>query len=361
MQQTQQADIAAFSDAIDGLYAAATGALTWSDALSQIATLVGSAAGALSMHDPVSRVSRTIVGEFGTDPSYSASFNTTYGALSSAPLMALLLPEGKSARMSMLEDQEQFFKSRFYKEWCAPQGYRELMCGVFIREPRALYGIGFVRFDDQPHFNEEDEHILDLLMPHVARAFHISGVLETLQGQRDDLLSAIDALPTPVIALDADIGIVSINRAAIALSQADGPLRVLTGNLVLRDADAQQILAAAFVDGRAKPITISLGEAFNVSALLTPYDGSARRIAALLTIQPTPTTIAPPGQALQQAFGFTNSELRILVMMLEGGTRNTIAQDLGLSLATVKTHIHNLFAKTQTDRQADLVRVVMGR
>jgi DNA-binding CsgD family transcriptional regulator len=46
--------------------------------------------------------------------------------------------------------------------------------------------------------------------------------------------------------------------------------------------------------------------------------------------------------------------------MLEGGDRGTIARDLGLSLATIKTHIQNLFAKTDTNRQADLVRVVMG-
>jgi DNA-binding CsgD family transcriptional regulator len=37
-----------------------------------------------------------------------------------------------------------------------------------------------------------------------------------------------------------------------------------------------------------------------------------------------------------------------------------VAQILGLSEATVKTHLHHLFDKTGTTRQAELVRLVAG-
>jgi DNA-binding CsgD family transcriptional regulator/PAS domain-containing protein len=360
MDGTRMAEVAAFSEAVDGLYDAATGALDWSDALGRIAVILDSPAGTLNMHDPIRRMSRTVVGEFGTDQSYSDSFNATYGAISPFALVSMMLPEGKAARVYVLEEPDEFFRTRFYKEWCAPQRYREFMGGVFIREPGQLYGIGFVRLDDQPPFSEEDERMLDLLMPHVARAFRISGALATLQGQRDDLLAAIDMLPTPIIVLDADLGIVSINRAAIALSGGEGPFRTMSGSLVLADEAAHAALVTAFAGGRPRPTTLSLEGGLRLSAMLTPYAAPSPRIAALLTIQPTPDMVAPPGLALQQAFGFTNAELRVLLLMLEGGDRGTIARDLGLSLATIKTHIQNLFAKTDTNRQADLVRVVMG-
>jgi DNA-binding CsgD family transcriptional regulator len=50
----------------------------------------------------------------------------------------------------------------------------------------------------------------------------------------------------------------------------------------------------------------------------------------------------------------------VLVAVIEiGGVRET-AEALGLSEATVKTHLNRLFNKTGTSRQADLVKVVAG-
>jgi DNA-binding CsgD family transcriptional regulator len=52
--------------------------------------------------------------------------------------------------------------------------------------------------------------------------------------------------------------------------------------------------------------------------------------------------------------------LRVLLAIVEtGGVRET-AEALGISQATVKTHLHRLFAKTDTRRQADLVKLAAG-
>jgi DNA-binding CsgD family transcriptional regulator/PAS domain-containing protein len=360
MDDFRASDIAAFSAATDGLYAAATGALGWSEALGRIAAILNSPAGTLNVHNPVKRISRTIVGEFGTDPSYSESFNKTYGSLSSFSLVMMLFSEGTVGRVFEYEGFDKVKESRFYKEWCAPQRYHDFLGALLIREPEAIYGIGFVRLIDQPPFDAQDERMLTLLVPHITRAFRISGALETLQTQRQDLLAAIDSLPTPIVAIDESGAIVNINRSAIALGGSDGLLRTQYGLLVLADPAAQAALSAAIRSGLADPLTIPLGGPSDPTAALIPYTGSSRRIAALLTIHPAHRAETPPGVMLQQAFGFTPAELRVLVLLLEGGDRATISRDLGLSLATVKTHIQGLFAKTQTNRQADLVRVVMG-
>jgi DNA-binding CsgD family transcriptional regulator/PAS domain-containing protein len=344
-------DLIAFSGAVDGLYAAAMGELGWPDAIGRVAGLVDSPAGTLNVHNPVKRLSRTVVGEFGTDPTYSESFNSTYGPLSSFSLVMMLFKEGNVGRIFDYEGRDKVVQGRFYKEWCAPQGYNDFLGALLVREPEAIYGIGFVRMVDQPLFTERDEEKLSLLVPHITRAFRISGALDTLRSQRQDLLSAIDLLPTPIIALDAERTIVNINQAAIALTQGDGPLRTTGMRLSLVDPDAQKALQAAFRNGVVAPASFLLGEAHRLQATLAPFTGSTGRTAAILTVQPLYQSITPPGLALQQAFGFTPAELRVLVMLLEGGTRETIARDLGLQ---------NLFAKTDTNRQADLVRVVMG-
>jgi DNA-binding CsgD family transcriptional regulator len=50
--------------------------------------------------------------------------------------------------------------------------------------------------------------------------------------------------------------------------------------------------------------------------------------------------------------------MRVLATVLEqGGGVRELAERLGISLATVKTHLNHIFAKTGTRRQADLLRL----
>jgi DNA-binding CsgD family transcriptional regulator len=52
------------------------------------------------------------------------------------------------------------------------------------------------------------------------------------------------------------------------------------------------------------------------------------------------------------------TELRVLLAIVEVGGVPEVAEALGIGEATVKTHLHRLFAKTETTRQAELVKLV---
>ncbi|MFJ5262161.1 response regulator [Streptomyces sp. NPDC088387] len=62
----------------------------------------------------------------------------------------------------------------------------------------------------------------------------------------------------------------------------------------------------------------------------------------------------PPPEA--QPDGLTARETEVLVLIADGLTNQEIARSLHVSLATVKTHINNLFAKTGTKDRAQAVR-----
>jgi len=49
----------------------------------------------------------------------------------------------------------------------------------------------------------------------------------------------------------------------------------------------------------------------------------------------------------------------VVIPLLQGKDITEVAQLLGISVATARTHLQRLFEKTKTSRQADLVRVVM--
>jgi DNA-binding CsgD family transcriptional regulator len=68
-----------------------------------------------------------------------------------------------------------------------------------------------------------------------------------------------------------------------------------------------------------------------------------------------------PLEATARQFRLSAAELRVLAVVIEvGGSVPEIAEALGVSEPTVKSHLRRLFDKTGTRRQADLVRLVAG-
>jgi DNA-binding CsgD family transcriptional regulator len=56
----------------------------------------------------------------------------------------------------------------------------------------------------------------------------------------------------------------------------------------------------------------------------------------------------------------TNAEADVALRVVRGDGLKPISADLALSMATVKTHLHHIFDKTDTHRQAELVRLLLA-
>ena len=67
-----------------------------------------------------------------------------------------------------------------------------------------------------------------------------------------------------------------------------------------------------------------------------------------------------PAAAISALFRLTPTELRVLTAVVEVGGVPAIAEALGISETTVRTHLQNLFGKTGTRRQVDLVKLVIS-
>jgi DNA-binding CsgD family transcriptional regulator len=85
--------------------------------------------------------------------------------------------------------------------------------------------------------------------------------------------------------------------------------------------------------------------------------GSA--VAAIFVRSAELDTPAAP-EVIAKLYGLTPSELRVLLAVFESGGVPNVAEALGISEATAKTHLRRLFEKTGTGRQADLVKLVAG-
>ena len=77
---------------------------------------------------------------------------------------------------------------------------------------------------------------------------------------------------------------------------------------------------------------------------------------------PAPATNEEPSKDFLSKYGITDREQEIILKVIQGKSNEEIAQELVISLATVKTHLHNIYKKIGIDSRYDLLaRVRSGR
>jgi DNA-binding CsgD family transcriptional regulator len=153
-------------------------------------------------------------------------------------------------------------------------------------------------------------------------------------------------------------------------------LRAPTGRLIVIDQAAGQALLDSFTAaeggdaalgrrGVAVPLKARDDERYVAHVL--PLTSGARRKAgvcygavAAMFVRKAALDLPSPPVAIAQQFQLTPAELRVLFSIVEIGGVSEVADVLGISEATVRTHLHRLFEKTGTGRQADLVKLVAG-
>jgi DNA-binding CsgD family transcriptional regulator len=215
-----------------------------------------------------------------------------------------------------------------------------------------------------------------LIAPHVRRAVLIGRVIDLKTAEAARLADTLDGLSAGIFLVDATGAIIHANVAGHAILHADEYLRAVGGRLLTNDPHVDQILRDIFiaadesdtavgVKGIAVPLVARNGERHVAHVL--PLTSGARRsaraayaaVAALFVHKASLDTPAPP-EVMARTYRLTPTELRILLAIVEVGGVPEVAEAIGISTETVKTHLGRVYAKTGTRRQADLVKLVAG-
>lgn len=64
-------------------------------------------------------------------------------------------------------------------------------------------------------------------------------------------------------------------------------------------------------------------------------------------------------QSISEKYSLTERELDVLELLLSGTSNKQIAIELNLGLATIKTHLHHIFQKTNVQTRSELVSTVL--
>jgi DNA-binding CsgD family transcriptional regulator len=369
-------DDAQLSALIGDIYDTTLDPAIWPGLLKHIGDFTGGTAICFHYQDAASLHNRRWFACGRSDPDYDRLYLEEYIRIDPSVAGLRAAEVGRLVGVGDVMDPDEYRASTFYREWAHPQRLVDRM-GLWLDKSATNSAVLLVhRYESSGLAEEEMRRRALLIAPHLRRAALVGRSLEYKTAEAATLTETLDGLRAAMLLVDADGRVVHANTAGADMLRKCHVLRTVAGKLAAVDARAtpavQEAIAAAKAGdmalggrGIAVPLTARDGERYVVHTL--PLTCAERRgaqgrlgaVAAIL-VQKAALDLRTMASPIAKAFGLTPTELRVLLAIAEtGGVRET-AEALGVGQATVKTHLHRLFAKTDTRRQADLVKLVAG-
>jgi DNA-binding CsgD family transcriptional regulator/PAS domain-containing protein len=363
------------STLIGDIYDAALDPTLWVSVLGKATAFVGGHAAALAWKDAVRKRGDSYYDDGnGISPLYRQLYFDKYIKLDPCTTGQFFAQIGEPVGTADLVPYEEFVQTRFYKEWVQPQRLADAALILLDKSPTCISFFALFRHERQGLLDDEARRRMRLIAPHFRRATVIGNVIDLKKAEAASLADAFDGISAAMFLVDATGRIVHVNAAGHTMLKEARVLRVEGTRLIANDTQADQVLADNFatagngdaavgIKGVAVPLLARDGGRY--IAHILPLTSGARRQAgaryaavAAMFVQKAALDTASPPEALAKAYKLTPMELRVLLAVVEVGGVPEVAEALGIAETTVRTHLHQTYQKTGTNRQADLVKLV---
>lgn len=358
---------------VSNLYAAANGRGDWTAALGDIASAMGLwTVQVLGMDKRTGHLTFSVHGGNST-PQTALDYFRHYSATDPRVGLALNGPKGEWFHCHEHFDENFVRNNDFYQSFLIPHGGRYASAFVLNEADDIIFLLALMRgsgsqplmANDLALMNQFKHHFSEALrnMVHVREAFAELGMARVLLAQ----------FAYPMVMVDETRGIWHRNEAATNLLQHGDVVREQGGLLTCLDKSSDAALTEAIyslkLEGNAPPrrhavpLTSANGarhlvfvSSIQASTTLGAFGHQAR--ALLIFHDPANLRPAPDAMLLAECFDLTPAEARVAALIASGVSAKAIAQQNGVTLPTVRTHIQRVMAKSSVVRQADLARVL---
>jgi DNA-binding CsgD family transcriptional regulator/PAS domain-containing protein len=359
------------SDVIGAVYDCALDPLLWPATCRRISDLCESTGGGICVHD-LRQMQNDQLFVFGYQPEFLEKLGAQY-ADSPMAVSDVVANIGDVSALSMA--QFHLHEGRFFKEVLEPFGLQDMMWFPALRTGGRMASLHASRSNAAPRYQAHDVGLFNLLAPHVCRALAISDALDIRALRSEMLEKTLDGLAAGVFLTARDGRVVYMNRAAEKQIKAGTSLRLANHRLAPTDPAARAALSKAIdqsardgaADVRAGEHSVAVpdGVGGGYIATLLPIESGQRggvlapfAASTAVFMQDPIQAPAMPGEAFARLHKLTGGELRVLLSLSQGLGGMEVADMLGVSEATVRTHLQHMYSKTGTARQSDLLRLL---
>jgi len=348
---------------VDLIYATVFGEATWQDFLLKLDDGLPGGMSGLLYHD-----SRRALGTIDINSRLPADWAENYARYYSKinPWMpyAAVRKVGLGVVAEQMLPREKFVKTEFYHDSYRTIGAESAVGITIDREDDRLFLLSTLTSSADPDANRQAADRLTRLAPHLRRAFrHFQA------GYRDKVIAELgstlfDAIDMGVIVVGFGGRPKSISSVAAAVIERTKAIRIgLTGKIKFDGTEGDLVLHSMLDLDYSGPRVVSwLSGATRICLVKVQKDRQSTFFegpTVVVTLEHKDTIPVLNEARLQTEFAITNAELRILKALYAGQSVRQIAEAEHRSHETIRTHLKSLYSKTNTSRQAELVRFAM--
>ena len=360
---------------IRSVYDAAMEETRWPEALKELTDLTGSQGASFWVLDGSDQPRLPTFSTVNFDPKFIAAYLDNMVPLDPTVQYLVRHPNQPIVHDGLIITEREKDRHVYYDWQGQHSDIRFRMVGQVRPAPGVQAGVALHRTRSVGRYESDDLERFSVLYGHLEKALAIGfrlGALGVLQQCTAELL---DRNPAAILLLDEHKRIVYANRSAEVLrSNGDGIKLSADGIVALRkpDHDRLQGLIARVLSAVTSP-GVCPGGVMRVlrpsgkrpyTILVAPV---SRRYPVLSVLRPAvcimitdPDAQRPlPSQRVQAAFGLTEAEARLASLLANGAELRSAAAELKITYGTARARLAEIFQKTDTPRQGELIKLLL--
>lgn len=270
----------------------------------------------------------------------------------------------------------ELLRSDYYNGFLKPRDSFHLLRISLRVEDHRHQSLSLSRSRTADAFQKFDLELATKVLPHLQRAALIANRLQELGTTYAAIANVLEDNPTGIVLLSSTGKVVFANRAASEMAACadsfilcDDRLEALRG---FDDRRLQHLIRGACCHGkissgpRGGPLRLPRKSGFRDYAVvvaplsITSEPAGQRRAVACVMITDPEATPRRPRSILRHIYDLTEAEARMAARIVAGDTPEQAAETLGIKRSTARVHLAALFRKTETHRQAELVRLLLS-
>ncbi len=344
----------------------------WSDVLALLRDRLDGRLVTLSRHHFASGQG-AVVCEFPESPRFRTEY-PQYASRNPWFLSSEEFTPGRVMTGDELLSNKDLVKTDFYRGLLKPHGLFHCLSGVAVRRGQLVYCVSAHRGQDEAAYGEREKSSLRAVLAHLSLALENRWRLRQSGDLTKVMMGVVDRHPHPSLLVDADGRIVHCNRSALALSVPRAGLCIEGGRLAaatsidraaLREAirDVAKAGAADAADA-TRAVTLSVPGARHPAVVSVHAAGRVFRAETGEIDEVVLVTARNPDFehdlhtcSFVKQFALSPAQARVGVMIISGHSLADTARKLHVSDNTARSHLKQVFQKTNTHGQMELVHL----
>jgi len=254
---------------------------------------------------------------------------------------------------------QSMYKTGFYQDYLKPEiGLESMMCASLD----GGYWLGFMRSATRGDFHEADLHFVNQFKNQLVSFLHAHHQFLNLQAEQSQVWHAFDQLPDGVVIVSRHGEIVLLNSSArryLGLPKKAFCQSAVKSTLLLpqihrvlwtlvQKARFQEKVQSC-IESPAYPPDIHASITWQTDPANAHQDYAYVELSGSNKLD-----IATQVQKCAKRYGLSASEAIVLAGLIDR-TPQEIADQLGLKISTIRSHLASLLTKTSTRRQSELL------